>query len=242
MATTDPLKAYKEVRLNLDPSTQGTIVAIRLPAHGALPWPSRTAQKRPHVVELPIAEDETTFRQRYVATAASVYHRNHHKSVRSFLWRVLEDGKVLSIRAVDVSKQPNIEDANLTLRLRFPSRIVPACIALSDSAAHDVLSVFVLTESRHLYTLTLRPDHFRKPTSTEDNVGDWCKSFLVSAVNKICHRMVALTADVLLLSFVDGELLKLTRHSGADGMLDSEVYACQTLLIFDRLRMGEKEL
>jgi nuclear pore complex protein Nup160 len=238
MATTDPFKAYKEVRLDLDPSTQASTVAIRLPAHGALTWPSRTAQKRPHVVELPVAEDEPAFKQRHLATAASVYHRGHHKSPRSFLWRVLEDGKVLSIRAVDVSRQPKVEDANLTLRLNFPSRIVPACIALSDSAAHDVLSVFVLTESKHLYTLTLRPDYFRKPSSTEDNVGDWCKSFLVSAVNKICHRMVALTADVLLLSFVDGELLMLTRHSGADGMLDSEIYAYQALLTRGRLGMG----
>jgi len=239
MAATDPFIAYKEVRLDLDPSTQGSIVAIRLPAHGALTWPSRTAQKRPHVVDLPVAEDEVAFRQRYIATAASVYHRGQHKSPKSFLWRVLEDGKVLSIRVVDVvnvSKQP--KDANLTLRLSFPSRIVPACIALSDSDAHDVLSVFVLTESRHLYTLTLRPEYFRNASSTEDNAGDWCKSFLVSAVNKVCHRMVALAADVLLLSFVDGELLMLTRHPGADGMTDSQTYVCPTLLTPGRLRMG----
>ncbi|TVY53652.1 Nucleoporin [Lachnellula cervina] len=208
---------YRETRLDLDSSIQDSTVAIRLPAPGAS-WSSRTAQRRPHLVELPVAENEEIFKQRHIATAASIYHRVHHKSPRSFLWRILEDGKVLSIRAVDVSRQPHVADANLTLRLSFPSRIIPTCVALSDSDAHDVLSVFVMTESKYLYTLNLRPDHFRKPSSTEDNVGDWCKSYSQSSLTfKVCHRLVALAADVLLLSFTNGELIRLTKKSGGDG-------------------------
>jgi len=225
METLPTVYAYRETRLNLDPSTQDSTVAIRLPAPGA-PWSSRIAQRRPHIVEIPVAEDEATFKQRHLATAASIYHRVHHKSPRSFLWRVLEDGKVLSIQAVDVSRQPNVADANLTLRLSFPSRIVPTCVALSDSDAHDVLSVFVMTESKYLYTLNLRPDHFRKPSSTEDNVGDWCRSYSSSSLTfKYCHRLVALAADVLLLSFTNGELLRLTRKSGGDGELANKSFA-----------------
>jgi nuclear pore complex protein Nup160 len=214
MAGMGPFNAYKEARLDLDPAIQGSTVAIRLPSHGA----SRATQKRSHLVDVPIAEDEGTFRQKYLATAASIYHRAHHKSPRSFLWRVLEEGKVLSIRAVDVYRQLNTADANLTLRLEFPSPIRPACIALSDSKEHDVLSVFVLTESKYLYTLSLRPDYFRKSSSTENNVGDWCKSYLSSQfVFKTPHRLAALTADELLISQIDGQLLKLERKSGGDG-------------------------
>lgn len=213
---------YRETRLDLDSSIQDSTVAIRLPAPGAS-WSSRTAQRRPHLVELPVAENEEIFKQRHIATAASIYHRVHHKSPRSFLWRILEDGKVLSIRAVDVSRQPHVADANLTLRLSFPSRIIPTCVALSDSDAHDVLSVFVMTESKYLYTLNLRPDHFRKPSSTEDNVGDWCKSYSQSSLTfKVCHRLVALAADVLLLSFTNGELIRLTKKSGGDGECSKE--------------------
>ena len=216
MAHMSPLNAYKEVRLDLDPAIQSSTVAIRLPPHGA----SRTTQKRSHVVEVPIAEDESAFRQKHLATSASIYHRAHHRSPRTFLWRILEEGKVLSIRAVDVSRQDKTTDANLTLRFEFPSPIRPACVALSDSREHDVLSVFVLTESKHLYTLSLRPDFFRKPSSTEDNVGDWCKSYLSSQFAfKTPHRLAALAADQLLISQIDGQLLRLERKSGGDGKL-----------------------
>lgn len=213
-----PLYAYKETRLDLDPATQGSTVNIRLPAHGALSWPGKTSQKRSHVSEIPITEDEATFKQRYLAAAGSIYHRTHHKSPRSFLWRVLENEKVLSIRAVDISKQKKTAEANLTLRLSFPHAIVPSCIAFSDSKEHDVLSVFVLTTSKQLYTLNLRPDHFRRPSSTEDNVGDWCKSYSSSGLTiTAVHRLVALSADVVLLSLINGGLLRLSKTSGGDG-------------------------
>lgn len=216
--TMGPFYAYKETRLDLDPATQGSTIAIRLPAYGASAWPSKTGQKRAHITELPISEDENAFKSRHLASAGSIYHRSYHTSPRSFLWRVLEDGKVLSIRAVDITKQRDSLDANLTLRLSFPNSIKPSCIAFSDSKEHDVLTVFVLTESKHLYTLNLRPEYFRRPSSTEDNVGDWCKSYLSSAFAfKAAHRMVALSADELLLSFVDGGLVRMSKPSGADG-------------------------
>lgn len=129
---------------------------------------------------------------------------------------------MLAIRAVDVSRQTKAEDANLTLRLTFPHAIKPGCIAISDPRAHDVLSVCVLTESRHVYSLTLRPDFFKKVASTADNVGDWCKMYLSPTLSfKQVHRMVALEADQLLLAFYDGALLKLERNSGGDGTSSS---------------------
>jgi len=223
METSNPSYAYKETRLDLDPATQGSTVAIRLPAHGASTHPPRTVEKRSHITEIPIAEDESAFRQRHLATAASVYHRVYHKSPRSFLWRVLEDGKVLSIRAVDVSRPSKSTDSNLTLRLTLPHRILPGCIAFSDSKDHDILSVFVVTDRKELYTLSLRPDYFRRPSSTEDNVDDWCKSSTIAAFYsaKVPHRLVALTADVLLVSVQDGSLVRLERNSGGDGTMNS---------------------
>ncbi|KAE9376840.1 hypothetical protein N431DRAFT_401327 [Stipitochalara longipes BDJ] len=224
MESPSPFYAYKETRLDLEPATQGSTIAIRLPVHGTSTNVSRTTQKRSQSTEIPIAEDELAFRRSHLATAASIYHRSHYKSPRSFLWRVLEDGKVLSVRAVDVSRSSNSADANLTLRLTFPSPIIPACIALSDSKDHDILSIFVITDSKHLYTLTLRPDYFRKPSSTEDNVDDWCKSWVSNASFKHPHRLVALGADQLLISAHDGSLLKLDRNSGGDGSVWRETH------------------
>jgi nuclear pore complex protein Nup160 len=213
---------YKESRLDLDPATQGSFISIRLPTPGAPLNSQKSPPKRSYVSELPLAEDENTFRQYNLATSASIYNRVYHKSPRSFLWRVLEDEKVLSLRAVDVSRHSNVADANLTLRLIFPHSIKPGCIAFSDSKDHDVLSVFVLLETRHVYTLTLRPDFFRKVSSTEDTAADWCKVYLSPTLTfKHAHRMVALDADQLLLAFYDGALLRLERNSGGDGAIPS---------------------
>lgn len=220
METTIPFYAYKETRLDLDSAIQGSTIAIRLPSHGASIHASRTAPKRSHVAEISVAEDENAFRHKYLATAASIYHRTYHNSPRSFLWRIVEDGKVLSIRAVDISRERDAADSNLTLMLTFPTAIKSGCIAFSDSPEHDMLSVFVLLESKDLYTLNLRPDYFRRHSSTEENVVDWCKSYSSSAFGfKKPHRLVSLTADVLLASLQDGSLLKMERISGGDGML-----------------------
>ncbi|KAG0649739.1 Nuclear pore, partial [Hyphodiscus hymeniophilus] len=220
-AAMGPFNAYKETRLNLD-RVQGATIAIRLPQHGTPTWPPK-GQKQSVFSETLIAEDESAFRQRNLATSASIYHRTHHKSPKSFLWRILEDGKVLSIRVVDILKQTGVADFNLTLRLYFTDPIKPGCIALSDSKEHDVLSVFVLTEKNHLFTLSLRPEHFRKPSSTEENMGDWCKSYLSGQFAfKKPFRLVTLSADQLLVSYQDGELTRLARRSGGDGTLWAE--------------------
>lgn len=214
-----PFYAYKETRLNLDPATQGSTVTISLPTSGASTWPSRKTQKRPHDAEIPIAEDENAFRKKYLATAASIYHRQYHATPRSFLWRILDDGKILAIRAVDVCRQTNVADATLTLRLSFPSPITPGCVAFADSKEHDLLNVFAVTESRQLYTLGLRPDYFRKTSSTDDNVRDWCKVSIPSSFTiGHPHRLVALSADELLVSSPNGELQKLVRRP-ADGSI-----------------------
>ncbi|ESZ97027.1 hypothetical protein SBOR_2572 [Sclerotinia borealis F-4128] len=216
MADTGNIYSYKEIRLNLDSSIQNSTIAIRLPAHGTPA--TRTVQKRPHVTEISIAGDERVFKQKYIATAGSIYHRTQDVFPRSYLWRVLEDGKVLSVQVVDVSKLQNTTDAHLTLRLQLPSAIKPGCVAFADCKEHDYVSAFVLTETHHLYTLRLWPDFFRNPSSTENNVGNWCKSYISSAFSfKKPHRMVALSANELLISNFDGGLLKLNRKSGGDG-------------------------
>jgi nuclear pore complex protein Nup160 len=217
--------SHKETRLNLESTVPGSTVAIRLPAHGTSSWSSRAAQKRPLPTDVPPAEDESAFRQRHLASAASIFYRQHHQSPRGFLWRVLEDGKVISIQTADLCKQDKAPDTYLTLRLVLPGPIRPLCVAFADDKQHDVLSVFILTESNHLYTLTLRPEFFRRRSSTEDNVGDWCKIYPPSAFSfKHPHRLVALSSEQLLVSLHDGGLLRLDRVPGEDSSVWKETF------------------
>jgi len=217
--------SYKEARLNLESAVPSSTVAIRLPVHGASSRSSRAAQKRPLPNEIPPAEDENAFKQRHLASAASIFYRQYYQSPRGFLWRVLEDGKVLSIQAADLCKQDKAPDTHLILRLVLPSSIRPLCIAFADDRQHDILSAFILTESNHLYTLTLRPEFFRRRSSTEDNVGDWCKIYASSAFGfKHPHRLVALSSEQLLVSLHDGGLLRLDRVAGEDSSVWKETF------------------
>ncbi|KAJ0114340.1 dna repair protein rad51 [Diaporthe amygdali] len=201
----EPPILFKETRVNLEPASNASIVHIRLPA------PTRSRDRRSIGLDK-YGEEERTYRSRNLASAASIYHRKHHDSPRSFLWRVLEDDTVLSIRAADVSKQQNAPDANLILNLRFPNPIRASCIALADAAEHDALSIFALDHSNYLYTIVLRPDHFRKRSATENGIGDACKTHLSGAFSfKHPHRLVAVSAHQVVVTFHDGGLIRFDR-------------------------------
>lgn len=208
---------YKETRINFDSALPNSTVILRLPVPGTLVRSGRSSQKRPHENEVKTSSDEKEYEKRHLASAASIYHRQHHKSPRSFLWRVLEDGKALAVAAIDLTKQENGPENPLTLRFIFGSAIRPGCIALADSKEHDVLTIHALTENNELYTLTLRPDFFRRRAATEDSTSDWCKIYVSSAFTfKHPHRLVAPTADELLVTLHDGGLLRLARKPGYD--------------------------
>lgn len=129
---------------------------------------------------------------------------------------------MLAIRAVDVCKKENVQDANVTLRLTFPSEVRPACVAFAEPEGHDVLLVYVLTKGGQLFVLSLRPEYFRRVASTEDNLAEWCRVHTSNGLtfNKV-HRLVALRADELLAALSDGGLLRLEKASGDNSWLPS---------------------
>ncbi|KAI9761401.1 MAG: 60S ribosomal protein L35 [Chaenotheca gracillima] len=227
MAKGQPFFSSKETRLNLEPSFPRSTIAIRLPANGAANHSARTPQRRIlHGIDLPTADDESSFAKRNLASASSIYFRQNKKHPRSFLWRVLDDGKVLSIQSVDLSKSSDQErDAALTLRLTFSSPIRPGGVCFADSADREPFSVFVLTASNDLYTLTLRPDFFRKSSATENNVEDWCKTYLSTSFSfRHPHRLLVKDPSTLLISIHDGGLLRLTRAPDDDGSSWTETF------------------
>ncbi|KAM3467005.1 hypothetical protein MY5147_000331 [Beauveria neobassiana] len=204
---------FKETRLNLEPPAAASIVTIRVPSlsGGAS---SRSSSKNNDGA----AEDETAFRRKNLASAASIYHRRWHDTPRNFLWRVLEDGHLLSVRAADVCRHSKAADAPLVLNFHFAVPVQPGCVALADPQEHDALCLFVLDTSSHLYTFTLRPDLFRKRTAVDAGLSDLAKVQAPAGLGfKYAHRMVAVSANTLLVTVNDGGMIRLDRGQADDG-------------------------
>ncbi|KAM5373390.1 hypothetical protein ACJZ2D_006985 [Fusarium nematophilum] len=198
---------FKETRVNLEPPASSSVVTIRVPSN-SIHGRSHRKPARDNSVE-----DETTFRLKNLATASSVYHRQWHDTPRSFLWRILEEGTLLSIRAVDVYKKAQAADAPLVLNFHFSVPIQPGCVAFSDQQEHDSLCVFVLDQAYQLYNFTLRPDLFRKRAAVDAGLSELGKVQAPAGLGfKHPHRMVAVTAETLLVTVNDGGMIRLDKN------------------------------
>lgn len=215
MTSRDLPSRYKETRLNLEPASASSVVELRVPpssSHG------RSNSQRTNGGARQSAEaDEQAWRTKNLATASSIYRRKHHGSPQSFLWRVLENNTVLSVRAADVSKQNKDPDAPLVLHLRFPSAIRDSCIGFSDSEEHEALSVFVVDQANNLYSITLRLDLFKKRSVAEAGLVDACKSYSPPGFGfKHPHRLVAVSPDQLIVTMHDGGILRFDKNRSHD--------------------------
>ncbi|KAI0526130.1 nucleoporin Nup120/160-domain-containing protein [Xylaria bambusicola] len=208
MATRDPPAFFEETRLNFEPASATYVVDVKLPSTA-----NASRNRRQTNGSIRSNGDDGALRTRHLATASSIYHRKHHPYPKSFLWRVLEDNGILSLRTVDVCRPERAPDANLILNFHFPHAIRPSCIALSDPPDHDALTVFVLDEAGQLYTLLLRPDSFRKRSFVESGLGDACKIFTVNALQnfKTPYRLIAINTDQLIVALTDGGHIRLDK-------------------------------
>ncbi|KAI1115220.1 nucleoporin Nup120/160-domain-containing protein [Nemania sp. NC0429] len=209
MAAREPPVFFKETRLNFEPSSSSYVVDVELPSLVNPPKNRRQTggSSRSN------ADLDALRTQRY-ATASAIYHRANHQDPRSFLWRVVGDHTVLSLRAIDVCRLEGTSDANLILNFHFPSAIRPSCIALSDPPDHDALAVYVLDEVGQLYILFLRPESFRRRSFVESGLGDTCKIFTVNALQgfKTPYRLLAVNTDRLIVTLTDGGHIRLDRN------------------------------
>ena len=207
--------AFRETRLALEPSSPSSVVNINIPS--PYQWPrSKSVPKIPNNSAL----DETSFRRSHLATASAIFYRTSTHAPRSFLWRVLEAGAVLSIRAIDVHRDSkDVPDASLVLNFRFDAPLLPSCVALADSPDHDVLYVFALDQTLRLSCLALRPDLFRKRSGINAGLGDAYKFYQPAEItSQHPHRLYAASPDLLVVALHDGSLVKLERsRPGGDG-------------------------
>ncbi|KAI0379748.1 nucleoporin Nup120/160-domain-containing protein [Hypomontagnella monticulosa] len=203
MAT--PVYQYKETRLNLEPSSSSYVVDIELPTTG----PQGRSQRQGVKSAKSTAKIDASR-----ASTSAIYYRKHHNFPKGFLWRVLEEDTILSIRAIDIYKPKKAPDANLILNFHFPRPIIPTCIALCDPSDHDALSIFVVDTANQLYSLFLRPDSFRKRSFVETGLGDSFKIYQPHAFRNFKHpyRLIAVNNEQLVATLSDGGHLRLDKN------------------------------
>lgn len=210
--------SHTETRLSFD-STGSAIVCIQLPSTSTFARTSKASRKV--VSALPNNQNEEEYQYRRIASSSGVFFRSGKRYPRSILWRCLEENKVVELRSLDLSKshdESREKEADLVLRIGFPSAIAKDGVAIADSEEDDSISLFVLATSNELYTITLKSVLFCKTTASEDDFDRFVKIYKPASLSiASAFRLTATSAHELFISLGDGRLLKLVRKSGHDG-------------------------
>ncbi|KAL8929934.1 MAG: hypothetical protein Q9208_001078 [Pyrenodesmia sp. 3 TL-2023] len=207
------LNGYIETRVDLEPIGQSPVVQIQLPSSGTFSRASRP--QRRIVTSIAACQNEEAFTRSCLASAGSIYFSTSRRYPRGFLWRVLDNSKVLELRSVDLTKHGReLREATVILQLVFPSTIRKGCVALADDGK-DILSVFVLTKSNELFTSAILTQFFCDVAASEVDMGAWCSTFSPPTLRP-CNalRLVAGSPEQLVVTLDDGGILKLNRKAG----------------------------
>lgn len=202
---------YKEARLNIEPAFPGSTIAFTLPTSALSTFGSRPNAKRTIITEQYADQDEDNFTRRHLATNGSMFFRQHHHYPRSFLWRILDNRKMLEIQAVDLDHDLSDKfEANLTLLLQFPSPLRPFCVAFAEPTDRDVLTIYAITTANELYTINLHRDFFVSPVASELEIETWCKMSEPALFSgRIPYRLATEGVDELLVTLDDGAICRL---------------------------------
>lgn len=215
-APVSSLALFKETRVDLEP-TPGSVIRIEIPSTSA--FAVRSRQQRRILKNTTDHRDESLFKKCHIATTGSLYFGRSKRHPRNFLWRVLQEGKVLELRSIDLSKSSGeTREALFIIQLCFPDELKHGGTALADTEDRDMLSVFALTRGNELFTFTLRKDFFCYAAASEEDVSRWCKvakpaTFSISTP----HSLIAASLRQLIISLSDGRVLRLTRNNDEDG-------------------------
>lgn len=219
MSNPTPHYLYKEIRLNLDVEDPNGTLTIRLPGDGRSNHNWRIPHSKQQSPQTLVTEDEIDFAKKHLASSAFLSFRHIGKRPRSLLGRIVNDGRILSIRPLDFTRRPDDEDEpTRTLQFVFPRLIRPTAVSFADDEERESLDVFVLTTSNDLYTIALRPEFFNPSASTERDILGCCKTYLSPSFSfRVPHHLVARSSQELIVSLCDGEFLRLTRKVEEDG-------------------------
>jgi hypothetical protein len=207
---------YQEVQLSTSPVSPASVLTINTTGNNSQAVTLFGAgRKRGHneISEL----DEETYARKHLASEASVFFRRKSRSPRSFLWRVLDDRRLLEMQCVDLvqEREYSQKEGSLTFHIELPAEIVKGGIAFADPEETDALEVFVLTTDNELFTITLKKDLLARNTPpAEFDPATVVKKFTPSSLGfRHPYRMIAVNSLEIVISLDEGSLLRLDRQA-----------------------------
>ena len=210
---------YRETRLTPTPVSPSHILNIDTSASSHRQALIRAGSKR--TFDDIGGLDEDSYARKHLATEGSVFFRSKARAPRNFLWRVLDNRKVLEIQAVDLIKEKGFDNADswLTFHVAFREAILANGVQFADAAETDALECFVLTEGKELITITLRRDLLtRASTPSEFDPNTCVKRYSSSFLSvRQPYRFHAVSGLDLLISLADGGLVRLQRQANESG-------------------------
>ncbi|KXL47867.1 hypothetical protein M433DRAFT_152568 [Acidomyces richmondensis BFW] len=222
-----PPVLYSEIRIPPTPSSSSSVLYINTSGEQSQRFALRHAGSKRGFDEIS-GLDEEAYARKHLATDGSVFFRSNARSPRSFLWRILEDRKLVEIQSVDLVRHSRHEsvDGRLTFRLEFKDAILRHGVVFADPQEMDALECYVLTEGRDLYTVTLRRDLLARANPPAEFDPSTCVKRYSSSFLSVRrpYRFHAINSLELLVSLVDGGLVKLERKAHDHGGQWRETY------------------
>lgn len=105
---TPSLCLFKEVHVDVKPESFDSVIQFRTPSTSIIP--SRNSHPKRYIPKSPpVFRTEEEFTRWNIASESSIYFGRSDYYPRSFLWRVVDCGRVLRIQSVDLSKSSGPE-------------------------------------------------------------------------------------------------------------------------------------
>lgn len=217
-----PPMLYRETRLTPHSPSKSSILHIDTASSSHIPALLGAGRKRPFD-EISVGLDEEQYARKHLATEGSVFFRSKQRSPRSFLWRVLDNRKLLEVQCVDLVRQKRHKDldagSGLTFRIEVKDAIARDGVQFADAEDVDALECFVLMNGNELVTITLKRDLLHRATVPKDFDASSCvrKYSSASLRHTNAYRFTALSSLELVVSLHDGGLLHLERKPNESG-------------------------
>ncbi|EPY53551.1 nucleoporin Nup120 [Schizosaccharomyces cryophilus OY26] len=156
---------------------------------------------------------ESILKSELIAFDSGIFTRKTNLFPRCVHWNVFKN-QTLVLTEVSLKNDSSCIPS-FNIRIHFPSQILKNCVTFGFDDEKNELSLFVITSTRVLYSIKVKPEWFLSSNPTVDE--GWCTCFRPpSFLTKTPSYSTAVNRFSLFVTFNSGGLLKLNTSFNSD--------------------------